>query len=106
MPKKVAVIGAGNVGASCAVYLAERNIADIVLVDIIEGVPQGKGLDLTQAAPVRGFETVIEPLARILINLRIHPHVLTFSGLGISLLAFNFFRQGYFFSAITPEGKV
>jgi CDP-diacylglycerol--glycerol-3-phosphate 3-phosphatidyltransferase len=48
---------------------------------------------------VSGFETVIEPLARILINLRIHPHVLTFSGLGISLLAFNFFRQGYFFSA-------
>jgi CDP-diacylglycerol--glycerol-3-phosphate 3-phosphatidyltransferase len=48
---------------------------------------------------VSGFETVIEPLARFLINLRVHPHVLTFSGLGISLLAFNFFRQGYFFSA-------
>ena len=60
MAKKVAVIGAGNVGASSAMYLAERNIADIVLVDIVEGVPQGKGLDLTQAAPVRGYDTIIE----------------------------------------------
>jgi malate dehydrogenase len=41
-------------------YLAERNIADVVMVDIIEGVPQGKGLDLTQAAPVRNYDTVIE----------------------------------------------
>jgi len=40
-------------------YLAERNIVDVVMVDIVEGVPQGKGLDLTQAAPVRGYETVI-----------------------------------------------
>ncbi|HWR83172.1 MAG TPA: hypothetical protein VN285_07710, partial [Candidatus Deferrimicrobium sp.] len=55
MNKKIAVIGAGNVGASCAMYLAEANIADIVMVDIIEGMPQGKGLDLTQAGPVRGY---------------------------------------------------
>jgi len=55
MNKKIAVIGAGNVGASCAMYLAEANIADVVMVDIIEGVPQGKGLDLTQAGPVRGY---------------------------------------------------
>jgi len=48
---------------------------------------------------VTGFETVIEPIARLLINLRIHPHIITFSGLAISILAFNFFRQGYFFSA-------
>jgi malate dehydrogenase len=60
MAEKIAVIGGGNVGASCAMYLAERNVADIVLVDIIEGVPQGKGLDLTQAAPVRGYDTLIE----------------------------------------------
>ncbi len=48
---------------------------------------------------VNGFETVIEPIARLLINLRVHPHVITFSGLALSILAFNFFRQGYFFSA-------
>jgi malate dehydrogenase len=55
MNKKIAVIGAGNVGASCALYLAEANFADIVMIDIIEGIPQGKGLDLTQAGPVRGY---------------------------------------------------
>ena len=44
-----------------------------------------------------GFLTVIEPLARVLIDLRVHPHVLTFSGLVFSLLAFNFFRNGYLF---------
>jgi malate dehydrogenase len=55
MNKKIAVIGAGNVGASVAQYLAEANLADIVLVDIIEGMPQGKALDLTQAGPVRGY---------------------------------------------------
>ncbi len=48
---------------------------------------------------VSGFETVIEPIAKLLINLRVHPHVITFSGLAISILAFNFFRLGYFFSA-------
>ncbi len=55
MNKKIAVIGAGNVGASCAQYLAEANLADIVMVDIVEGLPQGKALDLTQAGPVRGY---------------------------------------------------
>ncbi|MFQ5608200.1 MAG: malate dehydrogenase, partial [Candidatus Zixiibacteriota bacterium] len=54
MNKKVGIIGAGNVGASCAQYMAEANIADVVLLDIIEGIPQGKALDLTQAGPVRG----------------------------------------------------
>lgn len=44
-----------------------------------------------------GFLTVIEPLAKVLINLRVHPHVLTFSGLIFSLLAFNFFRNGFLF---------
>ncbi len=60
MNKKIAVIGAGNVGASCAMYLAEANFADIVMVDIIEGVPQGKGLDLTQAGPVRGYNAMVK----------------------------------------------
>ncbi|MFH1373042.1 MAG: malate dehydrogenase [bacterium] len=55
MNKKIAVVGAGNVGATCAMYLAEANFADVVMVDIIDGVPQGKGLDLTQAGPVRGY---------------------------------------------------
>ncbi len=59
MNKKIAVIGAGNVGASTAMYLAEANFADVVMVDIIEGVPQGKGLDLTQAGPVRGYNAKI-----------------------------------------------
>jgi malate dehydrogenase len=55
MNKKIAVVGAGNVGATCAMYLAEANLADVVLLDILEGVPQGKALDLTQAGPVRGY---------------------------------------------------
>jgi len=52
MDKKVTVVGAGNVGATAAQRLAEKQIADVVLVDIIEGVPQGKALDLTQAAAI------------------------------------------------------
>ena len=59
MNKKIAVIGAGNVGASCALYLAEANFADVVLVDIVEGVPQGKALDLTQAGSVRGYNAMV-----------------------------------------------
>jgi malate dehydrogenase len=55
MNKKIAVVGAGNVGASVSQYLAEANIADVVMVDIIEGMPQGKALDLTQAGPIRGY---------------------------------------------------
>ena len=46
---------------------------------------------------ITGFQAVIEPISRFLINLRIHPHVITFSGLAISVLAFNFFRLGRFF---------
>ncbi len=52
MDKKVTVVGAGNVGATAAQRLAEKELCDVVLVDIIEGVPQGKALDLTEAAPV------------------------------------------------------
>ncbi len=59
MNKKIAVIGAGNVGASVAMYLAEANFADIILVDIVEGMPQGKGLDLSQAGPVRGYNAMV-----------------------------------------------
>ena len=49
---KVTVVGAGNVGATAAQYIAEKNLADVVLVDIVDGLPQGKALDLMQAAPV------------------------------------------------------
>ena len=52
MKQKVAVIGAGNVGASAALYIAERGLADVTLIDIVEGLPQGKSLDLQQAAPL------------------------------------------------------
>lgn len=53
--KKVSVIGAGHVGATCAYYVAEKNIADIVLVDIVPGMPQAKGMDFCQAAPLRQY---------------------------------------------------
>jgi len=52
MNRKVSVIGAGNVGASCALYVAERALADVTLVDIVEGMPQGKALDMLQATPL------------------------------------------------------
>jgi malate dehydrogenase len=52
MDKKVTVVGAGNVGATTAQRLAEKALCDVVLVDIVEGVPQGKALDLTEAAPI------------------------------------------------------
>src|SRR5436305_11292654 len=54
--RKITVVGAGNVGATCAQRLAERDYADIVLVDIAEGLPQGKALDLNQSGPVVGYE--------------------------------------------------
>jgi len=52
MDRKVTVVGAGNVGATTAQRLAEKDLCDVVLVDIVEGVPQGKSLDLTEAAPI------------------------------------------------------
>jgi malate dehydrogenase len=53
---KVTVVGAGNVGATCAQRIAERDYADVVLVDIVEGLPQGKALDMNQSGPVVGYE--------------------------------------------------
>ncbi len=52
MKQKVAVIGAGNVGASAALYIAERGLADVTLIDIVDGMPQGKALDMQQASPL------------------------------------------------------
>jgi malate dehydrogenase len=54
--KKVTVVGAGNVGANCGLRIAEKELADVVLVDVIEGVPQGKGLDLLQSGPIQGYD--------------------------------------------------
>src|SRR3982750_200792 len=53
---KVTVVGAGNVGATAAHWIAAKELADVVLVDIVEGTPQGKSLDLAQAAPIDGFD--------------------------------------------------
>jgi malate dehydrogenase len=53
---KVTVVGAGNVGATAAQRIAEAGLADVVLIDIVEGLPQGKGLDLAEAAPVVGHD--------------------------------------------------
>src|SRR5205807_7530691 len=56
MRRKVTVVGGGNVGATTAQRIAERDYADVVLVDIVEGMPQGKALDLNQSGPVVGYE--------------------------------------------------
>lgn len=52
---KIACIGAGNVGATAAQYILDKELGDVVLTDIVEGVPQGKALDLTETGPVRGY---------------------------------------------------
>jgi malate dehydrogenase len=52
-------VGAGNVGANCAVRIADKELADVVLVDVVEGVPQGKGLDLLQSGPIQGYDVQI-----------------------------------------------
>ncbi|HZU17311.1 MAG TPA: malate dehydrogenase [Candidatus Dormibacteraeota bacterium] len=60
MPRyKVTVVGAGMVGGTLAQRLAERDYAHVVLVDIVEGLPQGKALDITQAGPIYGYDSVI-----------------------------------------------
>ncbi|MBN1516483.1 malate dehydrogenase [Candidatus Sumerlaeota bacterium] len=56
---KITIIGAGNIGATCAHWAAQKELGDIVLVDIVEGVPQGKGLDLFEASPIEGFDSNI-----------------------------------------------
>src|SRR5215813_4627827 len=56
---KITVVGGGNVGASCAVNLAYKELGDVVLVDVVEGVPQGKALDMLQMGPVEGYDVRI-----------------------------------------------
>ena len=57
--KKITIVGAGNVGATACHWAASKELGDLVLVDIVEGVPQGKGLDLYEASPVEGFDSRI-----------------------------------------------
>ena len=59
MRKKVTVVGAGNVGANCALRIADKELADVVLVDVVEGVPQGKALDILESGPVQGYDVSI-----------------------------------------------
>src|SRR4026208_1127725 len=55
--KKVTVVGAGNVGATAGQRMLDKQLADVVLIDIIEGVPQGKALDLAESAPIEGYDS-------------------------------------------------
>jgi malate dehydrogenase len=59
MRKKITIIGAGNVGATAAHWAASRGLADVVLLDVVEGIPQGKALDLMQAGPVDEFSNMV-----------------------------------------------
>lgn len=59
MRRKITIVGAGNVGATTAHWLATKELGDVVLIDIIEGIPQGKGLDLMEACPVEGLDVRI-----------------------------------------------
>ncbi len=60
MRRKVTVVGSGNVGATVAHRLADRQLADVVMIDILEGVPQGKGLDLLEAGPIEGYDVRVK----------------------------------------------
>jgi malate dehydrogenase len=60
MRKKVTVVGSGNVGATVAHRLADKQLADVVMIDILEGVPQGKGLDLLEAGPIEGYDVRVK----------------------------------------------
>jgi len=60
MRKKITVVGAGHVGETTSHLLAEANLGDIVLIDVIEDMPQGKGLDQSQAGPVRGYDVMVQ----------------------------------------------
>jgi malate dehydrogenase len=59
MRKKVTIVGSGNVGATAAHWIASKELADVVLIDIIEGVPQGKGLDLLEAMPIEKRDSFV-----------------------------------------------
>ena len=58
--KKITVVGAGNVGAHTALWLASKELGDVVLIDVMEGTAQGKGLDLMEASPIEGFDSNVK----------------------------------------------
>ena len=57
---KIALIGAGNIGGTLAHLAAAKELGDVVLFDVVEGVPQGKALDLAQCGPVEGFDAILK----------------------------------------------
>jgi len=57
--KKITVVGAGNVGATAAFLAAQRELADIVMIDVMDGVPQGKALDMFESSPIQGFDALV-----------------------------------------------
>ena len=57
--KKIALIGAGNIGGTLAHLAAQKELGDIVLFDVVEGVPQGKALDISQCGPIEGFDAKV-----------------------------------------------
>ena len=60
MIERITVVGAGHVGATTALRLVERDLArEVILIDILEGIPQGKGLDMLESGPIAGFDTRI-----------------------------------------------
>ncbi|RKU16186.1 malate dehydrogenase, partial [Candidatus Poribacteria bacterium] len=58
--KKISVIGAGNVGATAAFLIAQKQLGDVVMIDIVDGVPQGKALDMAQMGPVEMFDAAVD----------------------------------------------
>jgi len=60
MRRKITVVGSGNVGATLAHRLADKQLGDVVLIDILEGIPQGKGLDLLQSGPIEGYDLKVK----------------------------------------------
>src|SRR5437588_8430583 len=59
MRKKVTIVGAGNVGATAAHWIASKELANVVLIDVLEGIPQGKGLDLLEAMPIEKRDSFV-----------------------------------------------
>ena len=63
--EKVSIVGSGNVGVAAAFYLAEKGIANIMLIDILEGKAEGSALDLAEASPLRGYDVKIQGSSHI-----------------------------------------